>query len=162
MKNLTLSAIALSVAFAGFGGSAQAQQAKLFFEGDMVRSAQAGAPGPFCVLTSQFKRNEKVAWRVRVTDATGKDIDEKGIRRLFVVLPDGKRFQLAYHGHPNRPPETDHFWSGSWIVPADYPTGTFAYKVLAIDNQGKEHTWEPFKIKSSQLTVLADKIELKP
>ena len=162
MKKLTPSAIALSLVVVSFTGSAQAQQAKLFFEGDMVRSAQAGAPGPFCVLTSQFKRNEKVAWRVRVTDAAGKDIDDKGIRRLYVVLPDSKRFQLAYRGHPNRPPETDHFWSGSWIVPEDYPTGTFAYKILAVDNQGQEQTWEPFKVKASQLTVLADKIELKP
>jgi hypothetical protein len=161
MTKSTLSAIVLSVAVIGTAGSAQAQQAKLYFEGDMVRAAQAGAPGPFCVLNNQFKRNEKVAWRIRVTDATGKNIDDKGIHRLFVVLPDGKRFQATYKEHPNRPPVTDHFWSVSWLVPDDYPTGTFAYKVVATDLQGKEHTWEPFKISTSQLTVLADKIELK-
>ena len=53
---------ATAVALCALGGVAQAQQAgKLFFEGDIVRGAQPGAPGPFCVLSNQFKRLEKVA-----------------------------------------------------------------------------------------------------
>ena len=54
MKTLTFSAIVLSVSILGFANSAQAQMGgKLSFEGDMVRGAQVGAPGPFCVLTSR-------------------------------------------------------------------------------------------------------------
>ena len=53
MKTLTFSAIVLSVSVLGFASGAQAQVGKLSFEGDMVRGAQAGAPGPFCVLTSR-------------------------------------------------------------------------------------------------------------
>jgi hypothetical protein len=57
MKGSMFVAIALSGAVLGLSSSAQAQVAgaKLFFEGDMVRGAQAGAPGPFCVLDNQFK-----------------------------------------------------------------------------------------------------------
>jgi hypothetical protein len=68
MKASTFAAIALSAAVAGLSGSAQAQVAgaKLFFEGDMVRGAQAGMPGPFCVLNNHFKHLEKVVWRLRI------------------------------------------------------------------------------------------------
>src|SRR5437667_2412068 len=89
MKTLTISAVALSVL--GFANVAQAQQAgKLFFEGDIIRGAQAGAPGPFCVLNSQFKRLEKVVFRFRILDATGKPLDDKGLKTLVVQLPDGQ------------------------------------------------------------------------
>ena len=51
------SGLALAIAAFGFAETANAQAAKkLFFEGDLVRGAQTGAPGPFCVLNNQFKR----------------------------------------------------------------------------------------------------------
>jgi hypothetical protein len=134
---------------------ASAQQAgKLFFEGDVVRGPQQGQAGPFCVLASQFKHREQVAWRVRVLDADGKQIDDHGLRSLVVELADGKRFDLAFKGHPPRPPQTDYFWSGSWVIPDEQPTGTLSYKVIATDLQGQTQTWEPFKIAASQLTIV--------
>src|SRR5262245_30549849 len=85
-KPLTVSAVALSLA--GFADSAQAQ---LFFEGDLVRGAQQGAPGPFCVLNNQFKRLEKVVWRIRVLDHAGKSLDASGLKSLVIELPDGQK-----------------------------------------------------------------------
>lgn len=152
----------LAVASLAFAVSAQAQDGKrLFFEGDTVRGAQQGAPGPFCVLASQFKHKESIAWRIRVLDQTGKPVDDKGLKSLVVELPDGKKFEAHFRGHPPRPPQTDYFWSVSWIIPADYPTGTFSYKVVATDQEGKTQTWEPFKVAASQLTVVAGEIEIK-
>src|SRR5215475_12821468 len=109
MRILTMSAVALSVL--GFAASAQAQTGKLFFEGDIVRGAQPGAPGPFCVLNGQFKRLEKVVWRIRVTDQDGKPFDDKGLKVLEVQLPDGQKVAARYSHHPgNGPAEnaTDH------------------------------------------------------
>jgi hypothetical protein len=161
-KALTVPAIALSIV--GFANVAQAQEgSRLFFEGDIVRGAQPGAPGPFCVLNNQFKRLEKVVWRVRVVDQTGKALDDKGINGLVVQLPDGQKLQGHYGPHPPpaQGPATDHFWTVAWIVPDDYPSGTFVYKVMATDMQGQTHTWEPFKRTTSQFAVVAGKIELK-
>jgi len=60
-------AIALAAAVLGVADGALAEQArKLFFEGDLVRHTIENQKGPFCVLTSQFKRKEAVAWRIRV------------------------------------------------------------------------------------------------
>ncbi len=158
LRVISFAALACTLALTA---SAQAQQKRLFFEGDMVRGAQAGAPGPFCVLNNQFKHRESVAWRIRVLDQDGKPVDDKGLNSLVVELPDGQKITAHYHGHPPKPPQTDHFWSTSWIIPADYPTGTFAYKVVATDLDGQTHTWEPFKIASSQLTIVAGEIEIK-
>jgi hypothetical protein len=164
MKTLTLTTAA--VCFLGIASAAQAQQAgKVFFEGDIVRGAQPGAPGPFCVLNGQFKRMEKIVWRVRLLDQDGKMLDDKAIKKLNIQLPDGRVMPEAHHGwHPgNRPvaEATDYFWTIAWIVPEDYPTGTFSYKLVATDMQGKEHVWEPFKVRSSQLAILDGKIEFK-
>lgn len=160
MKRLAAAAVVLCA----LGGVAQAQQAgKLFFEGDIVRGAQPGAPGPFCVLNNQFKRLEKVVWRVRVLDQSGKSLDGKGLKSLYVHLPDGTKLESRFGPHP--PPHLgtaeDHFWTAVWIVPDNYPSGSFVYKVVATDLQGGTHTWEPFKSKTSQLTVVAGAIEIK-
>lgn len=128
---------------------------RLFFEGDVVRGIPATGPtGPGCVLNSQFKHNEEIVWRVRVLDGrTGKQLDGKVLKSLVVELPDGQKIPLRFGGHPNRGPQTDHFWSGSWLIPASYPAGSFTYKVVATDKRNHATSWQPFNVGLSQLTV---------
>jgi hypothetical protein len=157
MRILTISAVALTAL--GVTVAAQAQSTKLFFEGDIV----VGAPGTSddCVLRNQFKRNEKVVWRVRVLDASGKSLDSKALKSLEVQLPDGEKFAMRYGPHPppRIGPAEDFFWAAGWTIPESYPSGTFAYKVIATDLQGQTHSWEPFKRKTSQLQVIAGKVD---
>ena len=163
MKMRTIAAIALSGSILGLAGVAQAEvtgPAKLFFEGDMVRGAQAGAPGPFCVLDNQFKHLEKVVWRFRITDQNGKLLDNTGLKSLVVELPDGQKMNAQYGPHPGTNP-TDHFWTAIWVIPANFPNGTLVYKATATDAQGQTATWEPFKRTTSQLQVVAGDIEIK-
>lgn len=160
MKKLTLSAILLSTAAFSFASGAQA--APLFVEGDIVRGAQRGAPGPACVLNSQFKHLEKVVWRFRVHDAGGKDLDEKGLKSLVVELPDGQKMNAQFGGHPGGPNPVDHFWSATWIIPVGYPNGAFTYKAMATGLDGSTATWEPFLSKPSQLQVVEGAVEIKP
>ena len=165
MKMTFAAAIVLSGAVAGFAGGAQAQGAggaKLFFEGDMVRGAQAGAPGPFCVLDNQFKHLEKVVWRFRILDENGKVLDNTGLKGLVVELPDGQKMNAQYGPHPGgNNPATDYFWTAIWTIPSGYPNGTFVYKATATALDGKTATWEPFKRVTSQLQVVAGDIEIK-
>jgi hypothetical protein len=115
------------------------------------------------VLTNQFKRLEKVVWRVRVLDQNGKELDGKGLKSLVVQLPDGQTLNGRFGPHPppRAGPAEDHFWSAAWTIPSGYPTGTFVYKVVATELDGKAHTWEPFKRSATQLQVLAAEIEIK-
>jgi hypothetical protein len=155
MKALATAVFALCVV--GFAASPAAAQhaGKLFFEGDLVKGPQPNQAGPFCVLQSQFHRKEEVAWRIRVLDADGRPVDDKGLKSLVVELANGRTVELKHKGHPPRVPPTDFFWSGSWVIGEDQPTGTLSYKVIATDLQGKTQVWEPFKVAASQLTVVA-------
>lgn len=131
---------------------AQAQSAKpLFIAADMVRGP--GGAGPICVLTSRFMRKEIVAWRIRIQDATGKQLDNKGVKRVVVQLSDGQKFVAHYGGHPPNAP-TDHLWSASWAIPADYPTGSFNYTVVVTAIDDSTQSWQPVNVKPSWLTVV--------
>ena len=164
MKILAASAVALSVL--GFASAAQAQQpGKLFFEGDIVRGDQAGAPGPFCVLANQFKRLEKVVWRLRVLDQAGNIARRQGAqeprdrtaRRAEDATRVSARIRRRRRGRP-----TDHFWT----CDLDHP-GELSERHLRLQGRrrptcnGQAHTWEPFMRTPSQLTVVAGVIEIK-
>jgi hypothetical protein len=160
MKILAVSAVALSVL--GFANVAQAQNAaKLFVEGDMVRGAQRGAPGPACVLNNQFKHLEKVVWRMKVRDADGKPLDAKGLKSVVVEVSNGQKVAATFGPHPPNGPATDNFWSAIWIIPTDYPNGSLTYKVTATDLEGKTATWEPFNRTTTRLEVVEGAIEIK-
>jgi hypothetical protein len=128
----------------------------LFIAADMVTGP--GGSGPICVLRSQFMRKETVAWRIRVQDATGKQLDDKNLKSLVVELSDGQKFTARFGGHPPKEP-TDHLWSTSWSIPEDYPTGSFNYKVVATASDGTTQSWEPVNVKPSLLTVIPGTFE---
>jgi hypothetical protein len=153
MKTLALSAIALSSVL-GFANGAQAQQAKkLFFEGDIVRHALPDQVGPFCVLANQFKRKEAVAWRIRVLEPTGNIADNMVLKSVVVLLGNGQK--IPAHYGPHGMPPTDYFWSIHWEIPADFPTGSLGYKVVATMMDDSTVTWEPFNRATTQLSVVA-------
>jgi len=94
-----------------------------------------------------------------VQDATGKELDDKSLRSVVVELSDGQNFEAHFKGHPPGDAPTDHFWSISWKIPEDYPTGSFNYKVVASASDGTTQSWEPFNVKPSLLTVVVGTFE---
>jgi hypothetical protein len=176
MKIHAVPAIALSTVL-GFASGAQAQQAgaqaqqaqqagaqaqqakKLFFEGDIVRHALPDQAGPFCVLANQFKRKEAVAWRIRVLEPAGNIADNTVLKSVVVLLGNGQK--IPAHYGPHGMPPTDYFWSIHWEIPADFPTGSLGYKVVATMMDDSTVTWEPFNRATTQLTVIAGEPVLK-
>lgn len=149
-----LGGAAVALAALAAVSAAQAQQArKLFFEGDIVRHSVQGQPGPFCVLVNQFKRNEGVAFRIRVLEPSGAVADDKVLKSVVVELGNGQK--LPAHYGPHGTPPTDYFWSLNWIIPASYPTGTIGYKVIATLNDGSVEEWKPFNRATTALMVVA-------
>jgi len=128
----------------------------LFTSADMVRGP--GGSGPGCVLSNRFMRKEEVAWRIRVQDATGKELDDKGLKSVVVELSDGQKFPARFGGHPPKAP-TVYIWSTAWVIPEDYPTGSFNYKVVATALDGTTQTWEPINTKPTLLTIVAGTFE---
>ncbi len=108
----------------------------------------------FCDQQNQFSRGESVVWRVRVIDPqTGKAMDGTALASVVVKLPD-KTIALKYGDHPKTNP-VDHFWAGSFAIPADYPTGQLPYTVVATAKDGRTGTFEQFKVSSAELQVIA-------
>jgi hypothetical protein len=151
---VTILALALAAASAAHAQGAQ----KLFFEGDMVRGGQVPSGAP-CVLDNQFKHKEQVVFRVRVTDADGKNLDDKALKSLVIELSNGQKLPARFHGHPPKPPPTDFFWVAPWIIPGDFPTGSLSYTVTATELDGTTQSWQPFKVVTTQFTVLAETFE---
>jgi hypothetical protein len=166
----TSSAVAVAVMLtAGVGNLAAAQETqKLFIEGDIVRgNTPMGLTGPLCVLANQFKRKEKVVFRIRVRDSSGEPMDDKSLKGIVVELSDGQKFAADYRARPpvairkalGLSEPTDYFWSAVWLIPDDYPTGSLSYKVVATDTQGNTQGWTPFKDPRSLPLVMAGEVE---
>jgi hypothetical protein len=156
-----ISTLALTAAILGLASGAQAQQQakKLFFEGDIVRHALPNQAGPFCVLVNQFKRNEAVAFRIRVLQPSGEVADGAVLKSVVVELGNGQKLPAAFKPHGN--PATDHFWSLFWTIPADHPNGSIGYKVIATMNDGSVVEWKPFNRPTTALMVVDGEPDMK-
>jgi len=53
-------------------------------------------------------------------------------RRVYAVLPDGRTFDLNKTGKG--------YWGGNYDIPADAPEGTYAVRVVSVDDRGEETT----------------------
>lgn len=104
-----------------------------------------------CVLSSRYPRNSQIVWRVRVIDReTGEALDDTMLESVEVTLSDGQVFELKYGPHPPPPnPPRDFYWTGSWLVPMDYPTGSFSYTVTATGVDGRTGEFKPFDVPPS-------------
>ena len=114
-----------------------------------------------CVLSSRFPRNSEIVWRVRVIDPeTREAMDDTMLDKVEVMLSDGQVFEMDYGPHPGPPrPARDSYWTVPWVVPVDYPTGTFSYTVTATDPQGRTGVFKPFDIPPSLPTITEEVLQ---
>jgi hypothetical protein len=59
---------------------------------------------------------------------------------------------MHFAPHPKDNP-VDYFWSASFEIPADYPTGTLNYEIVATDKNGTTASFKPFPVAPSLVTV---------
>jgi hypothetical protein len=83
----------------------------------------------------------------------GEVADDKVLKSVVVELGNGQKFPAAFK--PHGAPPTDHFWSMFWTIPADFPTGSLGYKIIATMNDGSTVEWVPFVRPTTQLMVVA-------
>jgi hypothetical protein len=147
MKSGALMGGALAAAAASvLAGPAFAAPLAMAISGDTVLGGK-------CIQSNQFKHADLIDFRAHVVDTkTGEDMTGDDLTSVVAELPDGSSFPLAYGEHPPQNPQQS-YWTVAWPVPADYPTGTLSYKIVATNKAGETATFEPFKIMPSQLTI---------
>ncbi len=160
---LVLSLILIVVAFSAACSSPSAAAptpstkaaTNLILASDIVTGSGGTVKAPSsCVLNNQYKRGSQVVFRVRVYDpVTGQPMDDKSLSGVTITLPDGQSFNAKYGGHPAKTP-VDYFWATSWVIPDNYPTGTFSYGATATGTDGRTGKFDPFNVTPSLLTVI--------
>jgi hypothetical protein len=140
------------------------EAAGLIVYGDIVQGAKnvpkAQAAERSCVLSSRFPRNAEIVWRMRVIDPkTGKPMDDTMVDKVVVTLSNDKTVDLKYGPHPPKPKPRDFYWAGSWLIPKDYPTGTFTFSVKATAKDGRTGEYKPFDIATSLPTITNDVLQ---
>lgn len=116
-------------------------------------------PTQVCVLGNRFPRNSEIVWRARVVDpVTGDAMGDEELSSVVVELSDGQVLDMRYGPHPRENPN-DFFWTVSFDVPADYPTGTLGYEIVASAADGRTGTFSQFQVESSLLTITDEVLE---
>ena len=112
-----------------------------------------------CVQQSRFARNSEIVWRTRVIDpVSGDELGDDVLDTVVVNLGDGQTLEMRYGPHPRDNP-TDSFWTTSFDIPADYPTGTLDYEIVATAGDGRMGDFRPFDVAPSLLTVTDEVLE---
>lgn len=142
--------------------TAVAVQEPLVIQADTVSgplNVPAEEGGAVCVQQSRFARNSEIVWRARVIDpVTGEELGDDTLSSVVVNLGDGQTLEMRYGPHPRDNP-TDSFWATSFDIPADYPTGTLDYEIVATGPDGETASFRPFDVTSSLLTVTDEVLE---
>jgi hypothetical protein len=140
-----------------------AVQAPLVIQADTVsgpRNIPLEARGSaVCVQQSRFARNSEIVWRARVMDpVSGDELSDEALESVVVNVGDGQTLDMRYGPHPRDNP-TDSFWTTSFDIPTDYPTGTLDYEIVATSPDGRTATFKPFDVAPSLLTVTDEVLE---
>lgn len=106
-----------------------------------------------CVQQNRFAPDQQIVWRFKAMDPmTAKAMDDKQLKSFAVTLPDGKDQAMKYGEHPKG--SGVWFWTTSYVVPKDYPTGAFNFKAVATDQAGRTGQFEQFNVASAMLQII--------
>ena len=140
---------------------ATANAIQLFVDSDTVRGSKNIPTGSTdgCVQTNLFAKNEQIVWRIRVYDpVTGKQLDDSQVQSITVTLKDGTKLDPATYGaHPKTPPQ-EFFWTASWVVPTNYPTGSLDYTITATAKDGRTGTFTQLHFAATAMMAVTDQV----
>ena len=110
-------------------------------------------------LSSSFKPGDTVVFRAYAVDpGTKKVVDPKLVRYFYVSIPNQPNVKLKY-GATAPGASSGLPWTGTWTVPATYPTGTVNFKVLI---QVKPNAKSQLKGQFVQMPVVPAQLTISP
>lgn len=105
------------------------------------------------VRTNYFARGASVVFRAFAGDAkTGRVLTDKDVKYFYVAIPGRPNLKLAFSklGAEER---SAWLWTATWTVPADYPLGVVAFRVLVKTNAKRSGNFHQAPVATAQLTV---------
>lgn len=164
------------------GGEGEGDKGQIVLYADMVRG-HTNPVGPLCALSSQYHQGEMVVWRMRLFDTGAATAIPRAVETLLeekpdkdtvaamakginvtVHLSDGQSFPARFGNHGGKQPDGgDYFWSASWEIPVEYPTGAMEYWVtVEWAEKKKSARHDPFNVGLSKLTITPYVVPPKP
>jgi hypothetical protein len=106
------------------------------------------------ILLDFFPQGSTVVFRATAGESkTGKLLTADQSKYFYVKIPGQPNVKLAYKAPTKKTAGAPWSWSGSWTIPADYPTGIVAFKVLLKSKSGGYGSFVQMPVPTSQLTV---------
>lgn len=107
-----------------------------------------------CTQYSNFRRLQRLVFRVWAVDSgNGQALGADSIAYAYVKIPGQPNLKLNWGPHGAVGAKVN-FWSAGWTVPADYPLGVVAFKIVFKTDDGRFGTYVQPPIASAQLTVI--------
>ncbi len=106
-------------------------------------------------MSSQFAPGATVVFRALALDTkTMKTLAGKDVTYFYVTIPNQPNVKLKYDlKAPGATPRMP--WTGQWVVPADYPAGTVAIRILAKSTFKRHGSFVQIPVAPSMLTISA-------
>ncbi|HEY5475853.1 MAG TPA: hypothetical protein VIK11_03965 [Tepidiformaceae bacterium] len=134
---------------------------QLFVDSDTARGSANLPTGSAdgCVQTNLFAHNEQIVWRMRVYDpVSGNQLTDADIASIIVTLKDGTKTAPATYGaHPKTEPN-ESFWTASWTVPSNYPSGSLDYTITATAKDGRTGTFTQLHFAATAMMAVTDQV----
>lgn len=106
----------------------------LFGHGSKVK------PAVYCADSSVFQRQQQIVFRLYITNAkTGKIMTGKDMSKVVLRIAGLPDIKMSFRPQGGKPDATSPWlWSTAWLVPADYPLGTFKFDIAATVKKTKQ------------------------
>ena len=104
-------------------------------------------------MASAFAPGATVVFRAFALDTkTMKAIGANDMKYFYVAIPNQPNVKLTYG--TTAPGATPRFtWTGSWTIPANYPAGIVAFKILGKSAANRHGSFVQIPVATSDLTV---------
>jgi hypothetical protein len=105
------------------------------------------------VMSDYFAPSSSVVFRAYAVDGkTRKILVAKDVTYFYVTIPNQPNVKLKYN--PKAAGASGQYaWTGTWAVPASYPTGLVAFKVLVKSKAKRLGSFVQMPVVTSQLTI---------
>ncbi len=104
-------------------------------------------------MSNYFAPGSNVTFRAYAVDTkTHKVLVGKAVKYFYVTIPSQPNVKLTYD--PKAKGALGQYtWTGTWAVPADYPTGLVAFKVLVKSSAKRYGSFVQIPVPTSMLTI---------